>query len=511
MGGAGISRKIAALRAAALAGTLAWFLVVPLCPGPLAALMPSGGAAGFMCCFMLGCALACLWSLLRRPSSQGKGRRLSCLALPVGTALAAGCGIAGVAHPLAWSCTAGLIAGVGECFAMLAWARQLARQPLRETARCCARAGLGAVVVGILFQTTASCLPALAALLFACALLGSLEGVLPRACNGQSPAAETNATAAPGITNPVARGRSATSGTGLRKPETPAQADVPPSHGLRANVKRLASLFLDLWEPALGLGLSLLSALLPWGSLVFGSEASMPPYWSFALGIAATVLALLVYADRTRQHLDFNIAAHIAVPVLAASVVGLRMLGDLEEIGVELTFLKGVGSGLAGAGFLLLALLSMARVAHDEDAPEEPFALGFALACLIGFITLPMHMAHQQFASLVAPFLSLAFLVASCCSSVVHIRRHVGAQEPHALSIEQAVERICQEHGLSPRERQVVGHLVLGRSADSIGMKLGISPNTVRSHIVNIHTKLSISSRDELADLIEQTMQKNTR
>ena len=42
-----------------------------------------------------------------------------------------------------------------------------------------------------------------------------------------------------------------------------------------------------------------------------------------------------------------------------------------------------------------------------------------------------------------------------------------------------------------------------------IGEVLGISPNTVRSHVGNIHSKLGIQSRDQLADLIERTQRES--
>ena len=52
---------------------------------------------------------------------------------------------------------------------------------------------------------------------------------------------------------------------------------------------------------------------------------------------------------------------------------------------------------------------------------------------------------------------------------------------------------------------------MMGRSAESIGKVLGISANTVRSHVGNIHSKLGISSRDELADLVEAAMGRTRR
>ena len=290
------------------------------------------------------------------------------------------------------------------------------------------------------------------------------------------------------------------------------------THDENSELGRIKALFAQLWEPMLGLGLSLMSAILPWGSLFSGTTASMPVYWSFAVGIAALCVTVEIASRRLVKEPDYEMATHIAIPVLAAAVVGLRMLGDLEQIGVGLTAFKGIGSGAASVGFLLLAFVAMARVARKTGNTEGTFGLGLGVACLIGFVTLPLHMAHQQFASLVAPLLSLVFLVASCCSSVIHIHRRVTNQEPKTLSIEEAVAKLCREYHLSPREREVMGQLMLGRSAERIGAVLGISPNTVRSHVGNIHTKLGISSRDDLADLIEatmhgapQTVKKNTR
>lgn len=52
---------------------------------------------------------------------------------------------------------------------------------------------------------------------------------------------------------------------------------------------------------------------------------------------------------------------------------------------------------------------------------------------------------------------------------------------------------------LTEREREILGFLVRGVSGVSIATQLGISPNTVRSHIQNILTKLQVRSRLEAA------------
>lgn len=52
---------------------------------------------------------------------------------------------------------------------------------------------------------------------------------------------------------------------------------------------------------------------------------------------------------------------------------------------------------------------------------------------------------------------------------------------------------------LTAREREVLGLLVQGVSGDGLGRRLGISPNTVRTHVQSILTKLQVHSRLEAA------------
>jgi two-component system, NarL family, nitrate/nitrite response regulator NarL len=52
---------------------------------------------------------------------------------------------------------------------------------------------------------------------------------------------------------------------------------------------------------------------------------------------------------------------------------------------------------------------------------------------------------------------------------------------------------------LTSRERDVLGLLVLGMSGEEIADGLGISPNTVRTHVQSILTKLQVHSRLEAA------------
>jgi DNA-binding CsgD family transcriptional regulator len=61
---------------------------------------------------------------------------------------------------------------------------------------------------------------------------------------------------------------------------------------------------------------------------------------------------------------------------------------------------------------------------------------------------------------------------------------------------------LSDRHDLSAREREVLGHLVRGRTAEEIGAILGITPRTAKFHQANILAKLGIASRVELTRLM---------
>ncbi|HST42047.1 MAG TPA: response regulator transcription factor [Conexibacter sp.] len=52
---------------------------------------------------------------------------------------------------------------------------------------------------------------------------------------------------------------------------------------------------------------------------------------------------------------------------------------------------------------------------------------------------------------------------------------------------------------LTPREREVLHHLARGYAYKAIGVRLGISPRTVETHVGSVLRKLQLSSRHELS------------
>lgn len=72
------------------------------------------------------------------------------------------------------------------------------------------------------------------------------------------------------------------------------------------------------------------------------------------------------------------------------------------------------------------------------------------------------------------------------------------AEEPTELD-----EEFYQYYGITPREREIIGFLLRGRSVPYIRDELFISQNTVKTHIKHIYAKTNVGSRQELLDLIE--------
>lgn len=69
---------------------------------------------------------------------------------------------------------------------------------------------------------------------------------------------------------------------------------------------------------------------------------------------------------------------------------------------------------------------------------------------------------------------------------------------------------LVDAYGLTPRQREVLGLLLLGRSPAEIGQSLGISEYTVNDHRKAIYQCMNVSSRAELAALL-QSEQYNPR
>jgi DNA-binding CsgD family transcriptional regulator len=62
---------------------------------------------------------------------------------------------------------------------------------------------------------------------------------------------------------------------------------------------------------------------------------------------------------------------------------------------------------------------------------------------------------------------------------------------------------LVDAYGLTPRQRDVLGRILLGRSMIQIASSLGISENTAQDHRKAIYRRMGVASRSELAALLQ--------
>ena len=78
------------------------------------------------------------------------------------------------------------------------------------------------------------------------------------------------------------------------------------------------------------------------------------------------------------------------------------------------------------------------------------------------------------------------------------------AGRPLQLNHKRALDRICTEYGISPREQEIIELILQGLSNKEMEDVLSISFHTVKNHIYNIFQKLEVNSRGQLIHRILQ-------
>jgi DNA-binding NarL/FixJ family response regulator len=74
------------------------------------------------------------------------------------------------------------------------------------------------------------------------------------------------------------------------------------------------------------------------------------------------------------------------------------------------------------------------------------------------------------------------------------------------ISFPQGLQGAADEPSLTPRERQVLGSVVTGRTNAQIADELGLAESTVKSHLSSAFAKLGVASRAEAAALIRDQL-----
>lgn len=80
----------------------------------------------------------------------------------------------------------------------------------------------------------------------------------------------------------------------------------------------------------------------------------------------------------------------------------------------------------------------------------------------------------------------------------------VNPNELMLQNFDNKVALATEQYQLTPRESEVYSLMVRGRNAGYINEELGISINTVKTHVSNIYKKLEVHSQQKLIDHFEE-------
>lgn len=97
--------------------------------------------------------------------------------------------------------------------------------------------------------------------------------------------------------------------------------------------------------------------------------------------------------------------------------------------------------------------------------------------------------AHAFSPQIYIALLAVGFVALGIWAGVKLTPRHA-AGEPFARN-----EAAVRSLGLSPRECEILARLASGESNKELARRLGISPNTVKTHVARIYEKLEVQKR----------------
>ena len=125
-------------------------------------------------------------------------------------------------------------------------------------------------------------------------------------------------------------------------------------------------------------------------------------------------------------------------------------------------------------------------------------SLGMLVGWAAGFALSP-HLQAADPSELLAVFALLVVLLTATLAF-----RAVQESEESLPDRETAMAIFAQRVSLSPRETEVLGYLLAGRTTSFAAEKLFVAESTVRAHVHNIYRKADVHSRMELLDEFER-------
>ncbi len=234
---------------------------------------------------------------------------------------------------------------------------------------------------------------------------------------------------------------------------------------------------------------------------------------SIACATAAGVALCAIVMERQhgyRLDLYYRLAFLFCLGGVAATGIAAADLEQLELFASYATVYTGYS--LLGSTMWMLALgYAFSCREPIEHVVASVFGCQF-LGLFLGFVpvellkTVPELCSNPAFGSTVvfaaSVLLAGAYVALFPERDLLRLSPKLFGMSP--ATVEDRCERLAREHGLTPRETQVLSLLARGRDAGYICEELGISRNTVNVHRKAVFAKLEVHSQQELLSAVEE-------
>lgn len=219
--------------------------------------------------------------------------------------------------------------------------------------------------------------------------------------------------------------------------------------------------------------------------------------------VLATVLATCVgaliasFAHQTRVSHAFS----VALPTIAAGCIIWAALPDPAPF---------VGLIIEASGVQVVYMLAWMILINNSIKLEAPALGAFALLCstqslgtFLGqalgasAVLNPSQIAYVSLFLLVIVSIALVNMTSS-----LNVTREAveGTELP---SLKERIARLAQDHGLTPRETEILSLWAVGHTGPFIQEELSISKNTLKTHLGHIYAKTCTDNREGIISLLD--------
>lgn len=221
------------------------------------------------------------------------------------------------------------------------------------------------------------------------------------------------------------------------------------------------------------------------------------------------IAVVIAYGRRggTQQQLFLKAWMMLSVLFLVGLLIAMAIGPDGRRWGDELALVARMLLSL----LLWLVLLSVSFVDRQPDIMMSLWVIAEVVSSLVAYYIVPPAIAQvraeMDYAALSA-LLTVALFTVLLAASFFFLQRIIAGLDRDRIvrvmddSVERRCSAIAKRCGLSSRELEIMVLYAQGSSAKSIGERLFISPDTVRTHIKSIYDKMGVHKKQELIDAV---------